>query len=470
MSTSEYANVSGNIVSVLQLGCLFGALAIGPITQRYGRRPAFLITTTVFLIGSLMQVVAGTNGSRSLGPIYAGRFIGGAGVGSTSMLVPIYISECAPKRIRGRCVGMMQLFNVTGISISYWTNYGVIRTIPTGPEQWRIPFGVQMIPGGMLFIGMLFLKESPRWLAEHDQVEKATKSLAWMRSSSVGDPIITAEMDQIVESIEREKSIAKPGTMQSIREIMASKSLRMRLFIGLVLQMAQQFSGTNAINYYSPSIFKSVGLSSTESDLLATGVYGVVKIVVTAIGLMIAIDQFGRRKSLMLGGAGQAVTMYIIGTIIKLVPPKVGGPIAAPSYVAIAAIFVYVSFYSFSFGPVVWVLTGELFPNHVRSFCVSLCVALQWLANYAIAKITPIMQANIGYGMFLFFGSCCAINVLFVAIFLPETKGVALESIGALFGDPTALPAKTEDQRESSEHGAETHDVMVAPTKNITDV
>jgi SP family sugar:H+ symporter-like MFS transporter len=243
LTAKEFASVSGNIVSILQLGCFIGALVISPITQRIGRRPAMLLTNFIFLFGSLLQVLAGVNNNKGLAILYAGRLIGGMGVGAVSMLVPIYISENAPKHIRGRCVGMMQLFIVTGIALSNWINYSTIRTIPISQKQWRIPFGAQMIPGGLLFIAMFFMNESPRWLAEHRGREEALSSLAWVRGSKVDDPLIIAEVEEIIQSLKEEKAIARPGYLQVIREIIHSKSLRWRSLIGLYIQIGQQFTG-----------------------------------------------------------------------------------------------------------------------------------------------------------------------------------------------------------------------------------
>jgi len=243
LSAKEFASVSGNIVSILQLGAFIGVLIASPITQRIGRKPAVILTSFVFLFGSLLGVLAGINGSKALGILYASRFIGGMGVGAISMLVPIYISETAPKRIRGRCVGMMQLFIVTGITVAFWINFATVRTFPVSQIQWRIPFGVQLIPGGMILIAMFFMEESPRWLAEHRGREETTKSLAWFRGLRLDDEMIVEEVEEILRSLEEEKKLAKPGRLQSIREIASSKSLRWRSVVGLYIQIGQQFTG-----------------------------------------------------------------------------------------------------------------------------------------------------------------------------------------------------------------------------------
>jgi len=201
-----------------------------------------------------------------------------------------------------------------------------------------------------------------------------------------------------------------------------------------------------------------VGIVGTEADLLATGVYGIVKIVVSSTCLLVSIEQLGRRRSLIFGGIGMAVTMIMIGIVVKLVPPaadSTAGKVEPASYVAIVSIYVYIAFYNLSWGPAVWVLTGELFPNHVRSFCVAVCLGVQWLANYAIAKITPLMVNSLGFGMFLFYGGCCIASSAFIALTLPETRGHSLEAIGVLFGEPPLDTTSTPTSREKVQNGPE---------------
>ena len=185
----------------------------------------------------------------------------------------------------------------------------------------------------------------------------------------------------------------------------------------------------NSINYYSPQIFGSIGLTSTSAGLFATGIYGVVKVVCTMLSLAFATEQLGRKLSLIIGGAGQAFAMYGIG-IQGAVAPRGFGP---SSYFAVACVYLFVIFYSLGWGPIPFILSSECSPNHIRSLVLAVALMTQWLFNFVIAKITPIMLADITYGTYLLFGSCCVLMVLYTAVFVPETKKVPLESIHLLY-------------------------------------
>ncbi|KAL1914321.1 uncharacterized protein VTP21DRAFT_9014 [Calcarisporiella thermophila] len=428
LTDENSAELSGNIVSLLQAGCFFGALSVQLIADTLGRKLSILISALVFVIGGLLQTIASTN----LGLIYSGRLIAGIGLGAVSMLVPMYVAEIARKENRGRLGCLWQLFIVIGIAISYWTNYIVIRHIPeTENLQWRIPLGLQMVPGVLLFLGMIFMPRSPRWLCSQDRIDDARKSLAKLRHSLPDDPAILAEIDMIRESIEEERK-----TASSWREIFMVRVNRRRLIVGLLLQSFQQFTGTNVINYYTPTILKSIGLDSTETDLLATGLYGMVKILITFICIAFLIEPVGRKPLLWSGALIMMASMFIVGTSVKFanLNPETTGTISAAGYVGIAGVYLFAFGYSYSWGPIVWVLTSEIFPNRIRAKCVSLTTAINWFFNAIIGRFSPILLKKIGFGLYYIFGSFAVLMFLFTVFFVPETKGRSLEEMDELFG------------------------------------
>ena len=194
-----YANLSGNIVSVLQAGCFFGAMSSFYVSDTFGRKKALIFADVIFIIGSIIQTCSGLH-TTSLTELYVGRVIGGFGVGLISAVVPTYIGENANKEIRGRCIGCMQLFNVTGIMISYFVNFGVNQSVSsTSSSQWRIPFALQILPGAILLIGILFQNESPRWLVEKNKIEAARKALSTVRSLPISSPLVDRELEDIVD-------------------------------------------------------------------------------------------------------------------------------------------------------------------------------------------------------------------------------------------------------------------------------
>lgn len=425
-TSKNFSNLQGNIVSVLQAGCFFGAMSSFFVSDRFGRRTALLIADAIFILGSVLQVCSGLH-TTSLSLLYAGRVIGGFGVGLISAVVPSYIGENANKEIRGRCIGTMQLFNVTGIMLSYFVNYGISSHTSLGALQWRVPFTLQMLPGLLLFIGLLFQNESPRWLVERNNIPKARRALSRVRAKSEDDPILIQELQEIIEDFRIHERLS---FMQQIRIVSSSKSEFYPFAMAIVLMFWQQWTGTNSINYYSPQIFQTIGLTSVSAGLFATGIYGVVKVVCTSLGLAFATEQLGRKWSVLIGGAGQAFAMYYIG-IQGAVAPHAG--LTGSSYFAIVCVYLFVVFYSFGWGPIPFVLSAECSPNHVRSLIMAAALMTQWLFNFVIAKLTPIMLANITYGTYLLFGSCCVLMVVYAVFFVPETKNVPLESVHLLF-------------------------------------
>jgi SP family sugar:H+ symporter-like MFS transporter len=238
----------------------------------------------------------------------------------------------------------MQLFNVTGICLAFFVNYGINLDItdPTSEAKWRIPFALQILPGACLLVGMLFMNESPRWLVEKNRVTDAAKALATVRGKPIDDPDVIQELDEIIQDFNGHE---KMPLMAQIRAAGSSKKMFYRTSFGIILMFWQQWTGTNSINYYAPQIFKQIGLVGTSSGLFATGVYGIVKITVTAIGLMAFTEQLGRKWSLIIGSMGQAFAMMYIGVNQALHPPT--GKLDGNSIFAIVCVYLFVVFYSF---------------------------------------------------------------------------------------------------------------------------
>lgn len=428
--SSDFANLQGNIVSVLQGGCFFGAAASFWLSDKIGRKWSLVSADMIFIIGSIIQTCSGL-GTTDLTQLYIGRFIGGFGVGLISAVVPTYIGENANREIRGRCIGCMQLFNVTGIMLSYFVNYGISRQITSSTDstKWRVPFALQILPGAFLLL-ILFENESPRWLVEKFRIDDARKALSRVRARPVDDPVIREELQEIVADFEGKEKLS---LTQQLRLAFSSKQMLYQSSLAVILMFWQQWTGTNSINYYSPQIFKSVGLASSSAGLFATGIYGVVKVFFTALGLMFGVEQAGRKWSLICGAAGQAFAMFYIG-INQAVHPN-DSTLSGNNIFAIVCVYLFVVFYSFGWGPIPYVLSSECSPNHVRSLIMAASLMTQWLFNFVIAKLTPIMLDRITYGTFLLFGACCILMLLYAVFFVPETKGVPLESINLLFNE-----------------------------------
>lgn len=275
--------ISANIVSVYQAGAFFGSLFAYVSSYFLGRRKSLFAFSTVFILGAGLML--GANGSRGLGLIYAGRVLAGIGVGGASNMVPIYISELSPPAVRGRLVGIYELGWQIGGLVGFWINYGVNNTMAPSHAQWLTPFAVQLIPAGLLLLGVLWIRESPRWLLSKGRREEGLANLCWIRNLDATNIYMVEEMSYIDEELERYRAEVGAGFWKPFSALKQRK-VQWRFFLGSMLFLWQNGSGINAINYYSPTIFKSIGVTGTNASLLTTGVFGCVKTVFTFIWLL----------------------------------------------------------------------------------------------------------------------------------------------------------------------------------------
>jgi len=433
--SQELADKKGNIVSILQGGCLAGAILAAPVTTYIGRQKTLLLNCIFFLLGAAIMTA-----STTLPMFMGGRFTVGLGVGAMSMVCPTYVSELSPKHIRGRITGLFQVIVVIGVAASYWITYGVTFINPArGDLQWRIPVGFQLVPVGIMACIIPFMKESPRWLATKHKNELALKNLAWIRKTSENDPDTQAEFAEIVAAVEEEEAVVGG---RSWKEVFAPGN-RIRFFIAFMIFLLQQFSGQNSINYFAPDIFKSIGITGSSTSLLASGIYGIVKIVATSIFILFGIERFGRRWSLVLGLSLMAMFLWIIGAIFNTSPPNPKATSPSGASIAMATmIYLYVIPYCFPVGPVPWVYCAEIFNNRTRAYGLMTASSSQWVFNLIITRFTPNMIRALKDGGIFFFFACFCMIAATCAFFLPETRGRSLEDMDIIFG------AITQEQRD----------------------
>lgn len=268
-----------------------------------------------------------------------------------------------------------------------------------------------------------------------DQRAKALKNLSWIRNLPIDDLYMIEEVSAIDAVIEHQASTVGLGFWQPFKALYNNRIVSYRFFLGCSLFFWQNGSGINAINYYSPTIFASIGVTGTNTSLLTTGVFGVVKAVVTIIWLFFLIDNFGRRNLLMYGALGGAVSMYYVGAYIKIADPThhPSSTLTSGGISAMAFFYIWTIFYTPSWNGTPWVYNAEMFPQNVRTLGQAFAAASNWLFNFLIARFTPQMFSAMGYGVYFFFASLMVLSVVFVFFLLPETKGVPLESMDRLF-------------------------------------
>ncbi|GKT97169.1 MFS quinate transporter [Colletotrichum tofieldiae] len=405
----ETANLTGNIVSTLQAGCFVGALIASPLTDRYGRKWCLVGVAAVILVGVILQAVS----SGRIAAIFVGRFIAGLGVGAASSINPLYVSENAPRAIRGLLTGLYQLFIVTGGMIAFWINYGSDLNF-SGKLKYIFPLAIQ------------------------GQVEEAKRILATLRNLPENHPYLEDEFQEIVDQIHHERQLMGDATFVKMqKEMWTVKGNRNRALISIFLMICQQMTGTNAINTYAPTIFKNLGIQGRSTGLFSTGIYGIVKVLACICFLLFMADSLGRRRSLLWTSIAQGCCMFYIGLYVRISPPIENQPVPGAGYMALVSIFLFAAFFQFGWGPACWIYASEIPTARLRSLNVALAAATQWLFNLIVARTVPNMLATVGahgYGTYLIFGSFCFSMFFFVWFFVPETKGVSLEHMDALFG------------------------------------
>lgn len=416
----KLADLSSHIVSTFQAGCFVGTLTTYPLVEWLGIRACLFIASAMFNLGVVLQLASKGN----LALLYAGRALTGVGVGNGYLLGPAYVSMNSPPAIRGKMVGLLetvyQMFSILG----FWINYGTNENISaTDDAQWRIPVGFQLVPGVLLAVLMIFQPEAPRWSLAKGRREQGIRDLCYLRNLPEEHEYIRFEVGQIDEQLEDErKQGADKSFMGKLKESFGMRN-RNRLGIGMAMMLLQNLSGINALNYYSATLISNIGFNGTSVSLLATGVYGVEKAVVTLIFMMFFVDQVGRRKALLFGSLGASIGMLYLAAYTKIsgsfdhTPPRDAGAIFG-----LVAVYWYTFHYAYSWNGIPFLFCAEVFPNHIRMLCMTMTTCMQWLAQFMIVYSLPYMVVSIKWGTFLFFGICTLCAFLFTFLFIPETK------------------------------------------------
>ncbi|PWY67210.1 MFS quinate transporter [Aspergillus heteromorphus CBS 117.55] len=425
-TAADETRVSSIAVGIQQASALLGSLLIWPLTNRYGRRPAMALCSLIFCTGVLFELVD----SRSLSVFYVGRVICGLGIGGSATVIPIYLSEMSPTDKRGRLGSCYQFTFTIGIFLSYWIDYGM-QFAPANALQWQIPLAVQLIPGALMGLGMLTLRESVRWLLSHDRESQAWDSLTWIRSSH--GPDVRAEFQQMKSSLE---SDAHAAADFSAKELL-TPSNRHRLALGVSLFICQQSTGATAMAYFGPQFFSLLVGDNPHLTLLLTGIFGALKVISCLTFIVWVADRFGRRPLLILGALAMSVCMISTSAVVKSTTPTTNttnttGTISHNGLITVSLIYLAIASYNLSWGPLPWPCTAELFNSRIREPGVAIGVAAQWLSNFVWSFSTPYVLAGAKWATFLIFGILDAVFALFVWMVLPETRGRSLEEIDML--------------------------------------
>ena len=411
------------LVSFLSLGTFFGALIAPWISDKYGRRPTIILSTSIiFSLGNSLQV-----GAKRLPLLVAGRVISGFSIGITSAVVPLYQAEAAQKNLRGAIISTYQFAITIGLLVSCAVGQGTRSR--NAPSSYRIPIGLQYIWSSILAVGMYFLPESPRYFVMKDEINKAAKSLAFLRGIPVEDPRLLEELVEIKATYDYEASFGKATFLDCFKSSEVRPKQVLRMITGMGIQIMQQFSGINFIFYYGVNFFSYTGV---KNNYIVSFITYAVNVVCNIPG-MFFVEYFGRRKVLLYGAIAMTISNYIVAIIGITVKGNDSGK------VAIAFICVFVAAFSSTWGGIVWVVSAELYPLGVRSKCTAICVAVNWLVNFICAFITPYISdsknGSISSSSKIFFiwGSLNALSIFVVYFTVYETRGLTLEEINELY-------------------------------------
>jgi MFS transporter, SP family, arabinose:H+ symporter len=408
------AVMEGWFVSSALVGCIAGVSFAGELSDRIGRKKALIASGLLFSVSAIGCAI-----SASHTELIVYRLVGGIGVGLASMLSPLYISEVSPAKIRGRMVALYQLAIAIGILFAYFSNAWLLKNSLIAEiqnflfnkvfiqEVWRAMFGMETFPAMLFLITLLFIPESPRWLAAKGLNQRAGAVLAKINGKSAAE----VELDAINKAIRKEEK----GSWK----VLFHPGIRVAMIAGILLAVLSQFTGINAIIYYGPRIMEESGLKLSDA-LGGQVIIGFVNVIGTVFTIW-KIDSFGRKKIMLGGVIGMFISLVIIGVLFYL---KITGGV-----IILIFILTFCASFSVGYGPVIWILLSEIYPTNIRGRAMSIATFTLWIGTAVIGQVVPWMLENLtAAGTFFIFALCC-IPVPFILRRIPETKGLSLEDI-----------------------------------------
>lgn len=443
LSETEYANVKGNVSAMVQIGSVAGALLAFLLADRIGRLWA---TRQLCILWVLGIVIFMTNQGR-LGQVYAGRFIAGVGIGETTVVAPVYISEIAPKSIRGLCTCVFAGSVYLGIMLAYFATYGAsLHISSTSNSQWLVPTSLHLIFAGLIFFLSWFQLESPRLLIKRGQREHAVTNLSKIRHLPEEHIVLQHEINEIQRQLhEEEEATLGAGWLGYLKEIFLIKENFYRIYLGFFVQLLSQWSGAGSITVYAQDFFALLGTTGQQEKLFATAIFGVVKFVAAIMCALFLVDVIGRKRSLAIGIFLQAIAMVYVAAFLTAVPDlEEDGFVFTPGQkrASIGAIvMIYVSGFGWAMGwnSIQYLINAEIYPLRIRAICSSVIMSIHFVNQYGNSRAVPqmLLPTSTGglsaAGTFWFFAAITVIGFFWAWFFIPETAGLSLESMDKLF-------------------------------------
>ena len=411
-----------NVASVL-LGCAVGALMAGPLSDRSGRKPIMVVTAIIFAISAFGSGIA-----TSSAEFIFFRLLGGLGIGAASVLAPAYIAEVAPAALRGRLATLQQLAIVLGLFAAFLSNYviasqagGASSILMLDIQAWRWMFWVELIPSILFLVGVLFIPESPRYLVAQGKTDEAR---AIFKRIATG--VENEQVEEVKKSLHGDK---KPSIADLF--IDGQKKIHPIIWVGIALSVFQQFVGINVVFYYGSELWQAAGFDESQS-LFINVLAGITNIVSTFIAIAL-VDKVGRKPLLLVGSIGMFISLAALTYIFGTAGFDEAGKLALTDGMGTFALIManlFVVFFGLSWGPIVWVLLGEMFNNRIRGAALAVAASAQWIANFLITMTFPILLGSVGLaGAYGLYAVSAFISIFFVVKYIKETKGMRLESM-----------------------------------------
>ncbi|KAJ1329345.1 Monosaccharide transporter [Microdochium nivale] len=463
-ATALSATNKSLITSILSAGTFFGAIMAGDIADSIGRRMTVILGCAVFLAGVAIQVAQ----EHGVALIVAGRLVAGFGVGFVSAILILYMSEVAPRKVRGAIVSGYQFCVTIGLMIASCVAYGTQGRNDT--SAYRIPIALQMLWAIILAVGLFLLPESPRFFVRKGKLDQAASTLARLRGQDVQSDYIQDELAEIIANHEHELNATPQNGYWSSwlhcfsGSLFKSGSNVRRIILGTSMQMMQQWTGVNFVFYFGTTFFQELG--SIENPFIITMITTVVNVFSTPISFW-TMEKIGRRPLLIWGALGMVVCQFIVAIIGTILP---GDPTATKAMIAFICIYIF--FFASTWGPGAWVVIGEIYPLPIRARGVALSTASNWLWNTIIAVITPQMvdkdKGNLGAKVFYIWGGLCTCCFVYAYFLIPETKGLTLEQVDRMFEETT--PRKSAKWVPSTTYASQMGMTEKSAVKNVETV
>ncbi|CCF56286.1 hypothetical protein KAFR_0A08520 [Kazachstania africana CBS 2517] len=411
----------GLMISIVNIGAMFGGLLLPKLGVSRGRKLGILISTMIYMAGILAQLI----NCDAWFQFFVGRAICGMGIGSLTVLVPMFISEIAPLQIRGSMVALYQLMITFGILVGNLTNYAVIRNVKYNGDEWKIPIGLGILWASILLLGLNMVPESaPFLIIKRADIEGAKESFAKMNNISPNAHMVAEFVEQMSTEAFKNNELLKQKKEIPFEFINGKPRLGLRLLIGIMIMVFQQLSGINYFFYYSTSLFANIGIQDSyiTSLILSTVNF------FTTFGGIILVERWGRKMCLLVGSVGMFFCMIIYASVGSFVSSNIKSGV-----IMIVVTCIYIMFFAATTGPVSFVLVSELFPMRTKAISMAICNSMNWMVNFVISMFTPAITSKIGFKYGYVFAGCLLASIVFVITLVPETKNKNEQEIDKIY-------------------------------------